>query len=52
VDGVWRRARWTQSWRETIDYTATTHGLSVFGGERLYRPELLADVGTLEYATA
>jgi len=29
-------------WQETIDYTATTHGLSVFAGERLYRPELLA----------
>lgn len=29
-------------WRQTIDYTAATHGLSVFEGERLYRPELLA----------
>lgn len=29
-------------WRRTIDYTAATHGLSVFAGERLYRPELLA----------
>jgi len=29
-------------WQETIEYTATTHGLSVFEGECLYRPELLA----------
>lgn len=28
-------------WDETIDYTARTHGLSSFPGERLYRPELL-----------
>ncbi len=28
-------------WEATIDYTANTHGLSVFPGERLYRPELL-----------
>lgn len=31
-----------ERWRTTIDYTAATHGLSVFAGERLYRPELLA----------
>ncbi len=31
-----------EKWRETIDYTAATHGLSGFPGERLYRPELLA----------
>jgi ABC-type nitrate/sulfonate/bicarbonate transport system substrate-binding protein len=29
-------------WRDTIDYTATTHGLAVFAGECLYRAELLA----------
>ena len=29
-------------WQETIDYTAATHGLSPFAGERIYRPELLA----------
>ncbi len=28
-------------WEATINYTANTHGLSVFPGERLYRPELL-----------
>ncbi|MDQ6805880.1 MAG: ABC transporter substrate-binding protein [Actinomycetota bacterium] len=28
-------------WDATIRYTAQTHGLSVFPGERLYRPELL-----------
>jgi len=32
----------SERWSETIDYTAVTHGLSVFDGERLYRPELLA----------
>lgn len=42
----------SERWRETIDYTATTHGLSVFEGERLYRPELLADARALEYASA
>ncbi len=31
-----------EKWQETIDYTAATHGLSGFPGERLYRPELLA----------
>ena len=31
-----------EKWRETIDYTAATHGLSGFPGECLYRPELLA----------
>ena len=31
-----------ERWRTTIDYTAATHGLSVFAGDRLYRPELLA----------
>jgi len=40
----------SERWSETIDYTATTHGLSVFGGERLYRPELLAPAR--EYAAA
>ncbi len=40
----------SERWRETIDYTATTHRLSVFGGERLYRPELLAPAR--EYAAA
>ena len=29
-------------WTHTIDYTAATHGLSVFTGERLYRSELLS----------
>lgn len=29
-------------WQETISYTTRTHGLSVFPGERIYRPELLA----------
>jgi ABC-type nitrate/sulfonate/bicarbonate transport system substrate-binding protein len=29
-------------WQATIDYTATTHGLATFPGERIYRPELLA----------
>lgn len=29
-------------WRETIEYTAATHGLSVLSGDCLYRPELLA----------
>ena len=42
----------SERWRETIDYTATTHGLSGFAGERLYRPELLADVRAMEYASA
>ncbi|MDQ4047798.1 MAG: ABC transporter substrate-binding protein [Actinomycetota bacterium] len=28
-------------WEQTISYTAKAHGLSVFPGERLYRPELL-----------
>ncbi|MDQ3647383.1 MAG: ABC transporter substrate-binding protein [Actinomycetota bacterium] len=28
-------------WRRTIEYTAATHGLSVFAGDRLYRPELV-----------
>lgn len=32
----------SERWRTTIDYTAATHDLSVFSGERLYRPELLA----------
>jgi len=40
----------SERWRETIDYTATTHGLSRFGGERLYRPEFLAPAR--EYAAA
>lgn len=29
-------------WRETIAYTAATHGLSEIAGERFYRPQLLA----------
>jgi len=29
-------------WQETIAHTARAHGLSVFPGERVYRPELLA----------
>ena len=29
-------------WRETIDYTALTHGLQAFPPERVHRPELLA----------
>ncbi|MGI8413384.1 MAG: ABC transporter substrate-binding protein [Solirubrobacteraceae bacterium] len=29
-------------WETTIEYTAATHGLSVFPAERLYRPELIA----------
>lgn len=29
-------------WEATIAYTAATHGLSTFPGERVYRPELLA----------
>ena len=40
----------SEQWRETIDYTAITHGLSVFAGERLYRPELLAPA--LAYSAA
>ncbi len=40
----------SERWRETIDYTATAHGLSLFEGERLYRPELLAPAR--EYAAA
>ncbi len=40
----------SERWRETIDYTATTHGLSVFAGERLYRPELLAPARELAAA--
>ncbi len=40
----------SERWSETIDYTATTHGLSVFDGERLYRPELLAPA--LAYSAA
>ncbi len=37
-------------WQETIAYTARTHGLSVFPGEQMYRPELLTP--TLEPAAA
>jgi hypothetical protein len=40
----------SERWRETIDYTAATHGLSVFGGERIYRPELLAPARELAAA--
>ena len=29
-------------WQATIDHTAATHGLAVFAGEQIYRPELLA----------
>lgn len=37
-------------WRATIDHTAATHGLSVFAGEQLYRPELLSPA--LEHSAA
>jgi len=39
-------------WQATIEYTATTHGLSELSGDCLYRPELLADLKATEYATA
>ncbi len=39
-----------ERWRETIDYTAATHGLPAYAGERIYRPELLAPA--LELAAA
>lgn len=29
-------------WRDTIAYTAATHGLSTLPEDRVYRPELLA----------
>jgi len=37
-----------ERWQATIDYTAATHGVSTFPGERIYRPELLAPA--LEYS--
>lgn len=39
-----------ERWRETIDYTVSTHGLSLFAGHHLYRPELLTPAP--EYAAA
>ena len=35
-------------WRQTIEYTAATHGLPAFPDERIYRPELLTPA--LEYS--
>jgi len=35
-------------WQATIDYTATTHGVSTFPGQQIYRPELLAPA--MEYS--
>jgi len=40
----------SEKWQATIEYTAATHGLSAFAGERLYRPELLAPAPA--YSTA
>ncbi len=41
-DGVAPGSMDAGRWRETIAYTAVTHGLDVIAGERFYRPELLA----------
>ncbi len=40
-DGVAPGSMDAGRWRETIAYTASTHGLSTIAGERFYRPELL-----------
>lgn len=39
-----------ERWKATIEHTAASHGLSVFSGERIYRPELLAPVTELAAA--
>ncbi len=41
-DGVPPGSMNAARWQETVTYTARTHGLSTFPGERIYRPELLA----------
>lgn len=49
-DGDAPGAMHADRWETTIEHTATTHGLSPFPAERVYRPELLAPA--VEYASA